>query len=299
MGTPTNVQRRRTHAEAARERAEQSRRTREAARKRRRLFVVVGAAVGVLAVIGAIVLAATLRGSSSSDADGPVGDAPASLVADVTGVPAGVIDAVGAGTSMPVWKKISDGPLGADRPEVLYVGAEYCPFCAAERWALVQALSRFGTFRGLSMTSSAAEEINPNTPSFTFHGATYTSDYITFVGKELYTNEKPAGSTVFERLDRLTAEEAAVFQSHTNAYPFTDINGAYALSGASYQMDVLTGLTAVQIGRELNDRKSPVAQAVIGAANVITAAICATTDDQPAGVCTAPGVVAAAKTLPS
>ena len=44
---------------------------------------------------------------------------------------------------------------------------------------------------------------------------------------------------------------------------------------------------------------SPVARAVNGAANVITAAVCSTTDGQPGDVCTAPGVVAAAATLPS
>jgi hypothetical protein len=300
MGTPTNVQRRRTHAESAREKAERARLARAAARKRRRLLVVVGSSVGVLAVIGAIILAAALRGpSSSTGADGPQGDAPASLVSDVTSVPVSVTDAIGAGTSYTVWKKITDPPLGTDRPEVLYVGAEYCPFCAAERWAIVQALSRFGEFRGLSMTTSAAEEINPGTPSFTFHGATYTSDYLTFVGKEMYTNEKPVGSSLFERLDTLTAEEASIWRSHTDAFPFTDINGAFALSGASYDMKVLKGLTGVQIGRAMNDPQSPVAKAVIGAANVITAAICSTTGDQPANVCTGPGVVAAAETLPS
>jgi hypothetical protein len=300
MGTPTNTQRRRTHAESAREKAERARIARAVARRRRRLLVVIGSSVGVLAVIGAIILAAALRGpSSSTGADGPKGDAPASLVADVTTVPPAVTDAIGAGTSYSVWKKIADPPLGTDRPEVLYVGAEYCPFCAAERWAIVEALSRFGEFRGLSMTSSATEEINPDTPSFTFHGATYASDYLTFVGKEMYTNKRPVGSSVFERLDKLTTEEASIWRAHTDAFPFTDINGAFALSGASYDMDVLQGLTAVQIGRAMNDPKSPVAKAVVGAANVITAAICSTTGDQPADVCTAPGVVAAAKTLPS
>ena len=39
-------------------------------------------------------------------------------------------------------------------PEVLYVGAEYCPFCAAERWALIVALSKFGSFSKLHYTKS-------------------------------------------------------------------------------------------------------------------------------------------------
>ena len=44
--------------------------------------------------------------------------------------------------------------LTADgKPLVLYVGAEYCPYCAAERCAMVQALSRFGTFSNLTFVA--------------------------------------------------------------------------------------------------------------------------------------------------
>jgi hypothetical protein len=119
-----------------------------------------------------------------------------------------------------------------------------------------------------------------------------------FVGKELYTNQKAPGSSTYEPLDELTDDEARIFRSHTNAFPFTDVNGAYSLVGASFEIDVLVGLTAAQIGNEMNRKASPVAGAVDGAANVITAAICETTGGQPGSVCAAPGVVAAAKTLP-
>ena len=37
------------------------------------------------------------------------------------------------------------GPSGS--PELFYYGAEYCPYCAAERWSVVIALSRFGTLQ--------------------------------------------------------------------------------------------------------------------------------------------------------
>ncbi len=32
------------------------------------------------------------------------------------------------------------------KPEMLFIGAEYCPHSAAERWPLYIALSKFGTF---------------------------------------------------------------------------------------------------------------------------------------------------------
>ena len=44
---------------------------------------------------------------------------------------------------------------------------------------------------------------------------------------------------------------------------------------------------------------SPIAKQVLGAANMMTAAICELTGGQPANVCTAPGVAAAAATLPT
>jgi hypothetical protein len=52
-----------------------------------------------------------------------------------------------------------------------------------------------------------------------------------------------------------------------------------------------------QIAAALADPTSPVAQAVDGSANVLTAALCEVSGQQPAAVCTAPGVAAAAKTL--
>src|SRR3972149_5489351 len=41
---------------------------------------------------------------------------------------------------------------------VLFVGAEHCPFCAAERWAIVRALQKFGQWSDLTQTISAARD---------------------------------------------------------------------------------------------------------------------------------------------
>ena len=60
------------------------------------------------------------------------------------------------------------------------------PYCATERWPLVVALSRFGTWNNLSASFSApAPEVNPNTATVSFHGATYSSQYVSFTGYEL------------------------------------------------------------------------------------------------------------------
>ena len=79
------------------------------------------------------------------------------------------------------------------KPELLYIGAEYCPFCAAQRWAMVAALSRFGTFSNLSLTHSASADVYPDTPTFSFYQSTYSSKYLTFTSVETNTNE-PSGN---------------------------------------------------------------------------------------------------------
>jgi len=50
------------------------------------------------------------------------------------------------------------------------------------------------------------------------------------------------------------------------------------------------GLTWQQIATDLKNPNNPVAQAIIGAANHITAAICKVTNGQPGNVCTSTGV---------
>ncbi|HEY8112106.1 MAG TPA: hypothetical protein VII16_04475, partial [Actinomycetes bacterium] len=72
---------------------------------------------------------------------------------------------------------------------------------------------------------------------------------------------------------------------------------SYVLSGASFSPQVLSGMTQEQVAAALSDPASPVAKAVDGAANALTAAICNVTKGSPAGVCDAAGVRAAAQRL--
>lgn len=54
------------------------------------------------------------------------------------------------------------------KPAVIFVGAEWCPYCAVERWSLIIALLRFGNFSNLEYMLSSSTDIYPNTPTFTF-----------------------------------------------------------------------------------------------------------------------------------
>ena len=81
------------------------------------------------------------------------------MVSKVTNVPASTLDKIGDGGGAFTGKipPVNGGtPLTANgKPEMLYMGAEYCPYCAAERWSMIVALSRFGTFSGLSTVHSS------------------------------------------------------------------------------------------------------------------------------------------------
>src|SRR5438874_585634 len=66
--------------------------------------------------------------------------------------------------------RLNGTPLTKDgKPEVLYIGDEYCPYCAAERWAMAVALSKFGTFTGLRGIRSSSSDAFPSTPTLTFY----------------------------------------------------------------------------------------------------------------------------------
>jgi hypothetical protein len=267
-------------------------------------MIAIGAVTVVVIIVAVMVTVALTRDSGTVQRSGSAVEA-ASLAQRV---PVSVLDSVSSGQAVSLLK-----PLPADTPpleqdgktEILYVGAEYCPYCAAQRWPLVVALSRFGSFENLGGTQSGAAEVYPNTPTFTFHGAVYTSDVIALTAVETHTNQPdPAGG--YTTLDTPTAAEVALLHRYDNlpyttkpgAIPFLMIANRYVSIGASYSPSVLQGLSRDQIARALSDPTSAVAGAVDGAANTLTAAICKATEAQPASVCTDPVITQISTALP-
>jgi Domain of unknown function (DUF929) len=273
------------------------------ARTRNRLILAGGAIVAVIAVVVAIVLVQGNGSSgSSSGPAAPTGAELSALVRQVTGVPAATADAVGAGQVTTPPTSITGAPLtSGGKPEVLYIGAEYCPYCAAERWALIAALSRFGTFSGLAATHSAAKdgaghaEPYPNTPTWTFANASFASTYLTFTPVETETNIPDPATGGYTPLQTPTAAQQALINKYDAAYqgaiPFIDLGNKYLSVGASYNPAVLSGLTWSQIAADMHNPATPVAKSVLGTANYLTAAMCGLTGDQPATACT-PAVTA-------
>jgi hypothetical protein len=249
----------------------------------------------VTAVVVVVGIALVIGVAGSSGGGGtklPFGrsPAPAAVVHDVTTVPQSVIDAVGGGgATLP--KPIA-GKQATGKPDILYIGAEFCPYCAAQRWAIVNALSRFGTFSNLSITHSSSSDVLANTPTFSFYGSKYESPYFTFSPVETTTNE-PDGNGYYKTLETPTAEQDATWQREDasgRSFPFVDIDGRFAVISPQYDAGVLQGKTQAEVAAALSNPDSPITKGIVGAANSLTAAICKVTNNQPATVCGTPTI---------
>lgn len=298
-GTTRAQQRADRAARLAAERQQQRR-----SERRRRVVLALASVVAVLAVIGGLVLIAVNRGGGASSK--ATTTASPAVAKAVTAVPASLLAGVGAGPSKASGLTALDGKklLTGNKPRVVYIGAEYCPFCAAERWPVTIALSRFGTWTGLGQTYSSASDTDPSTPTLSFHGATYTSQYLSFEGVEETTNQRqgsdyaPLDTPTAEQQQLLTTYDAPPYQQGTGSIPFMDIGGLYAITGAAYDPGLLAGKTPDQVAALVTAGTSSQAKAILGAANRLTSAFCALTGQQPAAVCTAPSVSSLATDLP-
>lgn len=261
---------------------------------RKRLLI--AGAVAAVAVIGAVAVVVGIRSGGTSTAGGDSTPALGQLVAQVTGVPAGASAAAGGGhgqVTMTLAEVRGQALTAHGRPEVLYVATEYCPYCAAQSWALLVALSRFGTFTGLTAIRSGNYQPFPDLATWTFYGSAYSSRYLTFVPVETKSNvltahtANPNRGSSYTRLQKLTAAEQAVFSRYDQSasVPFLDFGNRSVIVGASFSPLVLKQLTWSQIAAALRDPASLAGQAILGTANYITAAICQLTGDQPARAC--------------
>jgi hypothetical protein len=278
-------------------------RSRSPARAGSRRLVAIAAGVIVLLLAGLVAARLLTSKSLATPVAEPV---PASVMRALTSVPPSNFEAVGRGTAnMPTAIRQPVARTADGRPLVTYIGAEYCPFCAAERWPLIVALSRFGQFSGLQLSQSAADDVFPSTPTFTFVGAAYTSQLIAFDAVETAGNVRQNGrypplqslSPRQEQLLRTYDAPPYVPTSSAGAIPFLDVSNLYSVTGASFDPGVLQGRSWETIVASLSQSDSPQARAILGTANVLSAAICEATDSQPAEVCGSPTVQALSQTL--
>ena len=309
--TPLSKQERQPRPETSRAAARaQVRNTRQRYQKKRRNpLVLVGIVLAVLVVIVGIFFYLSNQNGGSTNATGEKPTDPVVLKA-ISNVDPAILEAVNTGGIQDPLKAtqgkppVLKGPTG--KPEFFYDGAEYCPYCAAERWAVAVALSRFGKFTKLPETSSSSApgEVYPNTATVTFYGSSYSSSYIDFVPVEETTNQKDASGN-YPPLQTPTADQAKILTTYNgppytqqSGIPFISIANQYLEPGPAYIPDTWAGLSQQDIAAKLSDSSSAIGKNILGGANYLTAAICAVTNNQPGSVCTTGVIPSIEQSLP-
>ena len=311
---------------ASRTKSEPDRRARIAAQReaerrseqRRRIYLAGGSILVVVIVVIAFVLVKLNSGSGTAAAssNGPTGSALAAVTQQVTDVPSSVTDQVAGGkvpaaffvdaktssavstvsSEMGSYFATVDGSAltQSGKPEVLFIGSDYCPYCAAQRWAMINAFSRFGTFKGLTTIHSSSTDAYPNTPTYSFYGSSYTSNYISLTTVEMQHNYRIGNSSntsvQYAPLQTpTTAEETIQSTYDPGTYiPFIDFGGKYVQVGNIDPLSpsMLAGKSWAQVAAAMHEPTSTIGAAELANANYETAAICELTNNQPATACT-------------
>ncbi len=160
------------------------------------------------------------------------------------------------------------------KPVVVYIGGDFCPYCAVERWSLILSLSRFGNFTNLHYMASALNE--EDLATFTFTGSTYSSKYVVFTPIEQEDRDRNAIATI----------PANYTSGFNNAYPFMNFGNKYLLMTLIPDTSIISGKNFTQIFSDLATGTSDGTTLKQGA-NAITALICRITAGQPSSVCNA------------
>jgi thiol-disulfide isomerase/thioredoxin len=226
----------------------------------------------------------------------PLCNTPASptVLSELAGVSTSTLNAVGTGPSGDVAPPKAISPAAPSKltlngkPEVLYMGAEFCPYCGAERWAMIVALDKFGTFTGIQYMESSGTDVFASTPTFTFVNANYTSKYIAFVTIEQEDrNENP--------LQTATAQETSLLTTYDSSggIPFIDFGNVYTIVSSSYtpgalrvdQNEQSPAYNWTQIASQLNNASSVFAQNIDATANYMISATCKIDGGAPSNIC--------------
>jgi hypothetical protein len=170
---------------------------------------------------------------------------------------------------------VTDRPLKipSGKSLVYFMGAGFCPFCAAERWAIVKALERFGKWEGLVEDKSAGhDEKYLNVPTFNLARAKYSSEHVEFAGKETADrNFEPLqelGDSDFEILDMYNPDQMI---------PFLLLDGQYMQVGAGFSPELIQNMSHEQVQTELGKPDSALGKAIQAEIDNITALVCKST----------------------
>jgi thiol-disulfide isomerase/thioredoxin len=239
-----------------------------------------GLAMVVLVIGAAVALSLGRGGGSDANATAASGSVPASAI------PAGANPPSAAATVAlgQIRRESSEPLLDGGKPLVFFMGAEWCPFCASERWGLVEATSRFGKWSGLrELRSREGQDYFPALATYDLSQATYTSDYISIRHKEVATVEG-------DPLQKLGSFEEGLVNGYDKlgSVPFLFASGPagrYTVE-LPFSPGLLDGQSFASLRKEVAAAApTPAVEAIDGQADAITALICKLDGRQPASVC--------------
>ena len=270
--------------------------------EKRKMYIISGIII-VLAAVALILYASTSAHTASiSKYDNII--VPPSILSALH-VSERLSNQIGIGSAGNFPSRKNASTLLADgKPEVLYIGAEYCPYCATERWPIIIALMRFGNFTGLRFMTSSSSDVFPSTPTFTFYNSTYSSNYITFISVETTTNKLVNGT--YPTLQTPNSSQSKIFSTfdiptqncpNGGCIPFIDYANRSVQIGVNYEPTLLQNMNWSQLTGLLSNSSSAQAEGIVGSANLITAEICSIDNNTPSSVCGQPYVTAIQKEI--
>jgi hypothetical protein len=269
--------------------------------------------VGLVLVIVAVLVVIKVTGSSTPGNTTPTAfvQTSAQIIDQATSIPTSVYDKVGIESSLaeinqPIILKNQATLVLAGKPGIFAFLGEFCPYCAAERWAIVTSLSRFGKFTNIGDMQSSSTDVFANTQTFTFTKATFQSPYVTFQPVERYSNVIDPSTGNWKIIAPFTALQAKLVSKYDSSQyvgssaggiPFMDVGNKALFAGPSYTPAILANLSRSEIAANLDDPTNGVTQAILASSNYISATVCEIDGQMPTDVCSSKGVTEAATAL--
>jgi Domain of unknown function (DUF929) len=264
---------------------------RDEARRRRNQRYALFAIALVVVIVGVLVIVKVsgggTGGNTNADQDSPPAGTPvpAATLAKLRSVPLSTLDSAPTSGIATQVQSVQNAPLTADgKPQLLFIGAEFCPHCAAERWAMYVALSKFGTFSpepGRIHSAIADGDV----PTLTFYGTTFSSPYFTFTPVEVYTNH-PSGDSYVTLQTPTQAEQKLWTAANGGGFPFLDFGGKAILPSAQYIFTPLEGLPFSDVASQVGNNSTQIGADIDASAGILVKTICSSlTQHMPASVC--------------
>jgi Domain of unknown function (DUF929) len=268
--------------------AAKQRAARDAHRGRNRAYGIAVISL-VVVIVAVLVLVKVTGGGSGGAVDVPSPPAgtpiPAATLTKLASVPVSTLNAAPTDGLLNTPQPINGTALIANgKSELLFIGAEFCPHCAAERWPVYIALSKFGTFSPEPGRIHSAT-LDGNVPTLTFYGTTYSSPYLTFTPVEVYTN-RPSGNG-YATLQVPTQAQYDLWQHiGGGTFPFLDFGGKRAMAGAQYSFGPLQNLPFSAVAAQVGNNSTVIGADIDSSASQLIKTICGSlTHGQPANVC--------------